>query len=432
VYPVKWVLLPLVMIGTQLAGNASAAPTSEATASSSIVIAVDTALDGTGAELHHTRIVVQNGRIARFDPTAVPVTYDLRGLTVMPGLIDVHVHIDWHFGPHGGYGESDETPSQAARAIEENARATLMGGFTTVQSVGSPADLELRQSIDRGAAPGPRILTAVTPLVGDNVHGETPDQIRQDVRDTKARGADLIKIFASKGILGDAQPTLSQAQLTAACDEARKLGLRTLVHAFHAAVRMAALAGCTEVEHGTYASVEDLTLLAQRGVYLDPQAGLVLENYIANREGFMAAGHFNAAVFPKLEAVIPEMHAQFRRALAVPGLAIVFGSDAVAGAHGRNAEELVDRVRDCGQPATAAIVSATSLAAKSLGLEHEIGTLAPGLQADIIAVQGDPLTDITAVRTVAFVMKGGVVYKNHGAEAPYASRIARAQAHGPR
>jgi imidazolonepropionase-like amidohydrolase len=376
-----------------------------------VVIAVDTALTGTGSLLRHTRIVIRQDRIVRVDPTAAPVSYDLRGLTVMPGLIDAHVHMDWHFGPHGTYGEKGETAEQAALAMAANAWATLMGGFTTVQSVGSPEDLPLREAIARAAIPGPRILTAVTPLVGADMRGKTPEQIRQFVRETRQRGADLLKIFASKGVLSDDPPTLSQAQLTAACDEARKLGLRTLVHAFRGAVRMAALAGCTEVEHGTYASEDDLRLLAQRGVYFDPQAGLVLENYIANRQRYLGSGRFTADVFPRLQAIIPELHAQFRRALAIPGLKIVFGSDAVAGAHGRNAEELIDRVRDCGQSPMAAIVSATSLAAQSMGLEHQIGALAPGLRADLIAVEGDPLTDISAVRNVVFVMKGGVVYK---------------------
>ena len=377
-----------------------------------VVIAVDTALTGTGSLLQHTRIVIQQDKIVRLDPRATPVTYDLRGLTVMPGLIDAHVHMDWHFGPHGSYGEKRETPQQAALAMAANAWATLMAGFTTVQSVGSPEDVPLREAIAHGAIPGPRILTAVTPLVGEEMRGKSPEQIRQFVRATKQRGADLLKIFASKGVLSDEPPTLSQEQLTAACDEASRLGLRTLVHAFHRAVRMAALAGCTEVEHGTYASEDDLRLLAERGVYFDPQAGLVLENYLANRQRYLSSGHFTADVFPKLQAIIPELHAQFRRALGIAGLKIVFGSDAVAGAHGHNAEELIDRVRDCGQAPMAAIVSAASLAAQSMGLEHTVGALAPGLQADLIAVDGDPLTDITAVRKVVFVMKGGVVYKN--------------------
>jgi imidazolonepropionase-like amidohydrolase len=377
-----------------------------------IVVAVSLALDGKGQILRNTRMVIRDRRIVRIDPRAEPVTYDLRGLTVLPGLIDSHVHIGWHFGPRGDYGETDETPQQAALAIAANARVTLMAGFTTVQSVGSQSDLALREAIAAHTIPGPRILTSGDPLDGSTAGGWSVAQTREFVRERKRRGADLIKILASNGMLDDHAPNLSQEQLNAACDEARRSGLRTLVHAYGAAVRMAALAGCTEVEHGTYATQDDLQLLARRGIYFDPQAGLVMENYIANMGRFPGLERSAADRVSQLQAVIPVMHQQFRRALAVKGLKIVFGSDAVAGAAGRNAEELIDRVRDGGQSAMAAIISATSLAAEAMGLGHEVGSLTPGLQADIIAVDGDPLTDITAVRNVVFVMRGGTVYKS--------------------
>jgi imidazolonepropionase-like amidohydrolase len=377
-----------------------------------VVVAISRALDGRGQVLYNTRILIKGGRIVRIDPQAAPVTYDLRGLTVLPGWIDSHVHIDWHFGPRGYYGETDETPQQAALAIAANARATLMAGFTTVQSVGSQSDVALRDAVATHTVVGPRILTAGDPLNGNAASGWSAEQIRDFIRATQRRGADLIKIFASNGILDDQAPTLSQEQLNAACDEARRLGLRSLVHAYGAAVRMAALAGCTEVEHGTYATQDDLKLLAQRGIYFDPQAGFVMEYYVANKARFPGLERLTADGSSQVQAIIPVMRQQFRRALAIQGLKIVFGSDAVAGAAGLNAEELIDRVRDGGQSAMAAIISATSLAAEAMRLEHEIGSLAPGLQADIIAVDGDPLTDITAVRKVAFAMRGGVVYKN--------------------
>ena len=206
--------------------------------------------------------------------------------------------------------------------------------------------------------------------------------------------------------------TLSAEQLNAACDEAKKQGLRTLVHAYKDAVRAATLAGCTEIEHGTLATDDDLKLMAERGVYLDPQAGLVIENYLRNKEKYLGTPGYTEEGFAAMEKILPMNHQLVQHAMKTPGLKIVFGTDAVAGAHGRNAEEFVDRVRDGGVDPMTAMVSANSLGAEALGRAAEIGSIAPGLQADIIALDGNPLKDITAVRRVVFVMKGGVVYKN--------------------
>ncbi|MBV9442328.1 MAG: amidohydrolase family protein [Acidobacteriaceae bacterium] len=377
-----------------------------------IVIAASTVLDGTGKLVHNTRIVVQDGKIVRLDPNAQPITYDLRGLTVVPGWIDCHVHLTWHFGPNGKYGDRNETPQQAELAIASNAWLTLMAGFTTVQSVGAPGDIPLRAATAAGILPGPRILTAVHPLTGKGAETGTPDQIREIIRQTKSQGADLIKIFASKSIRDGAAPTLSQEQLGAACGEANKLGLRTLVHAYKDAVRMATLAGCTQIEHGTFATPDDLKLMAERGTYFDPQAGLVIENYLLFKDRYLGSGNFTEEGFNNMHSVIDADHQVVRLAFQTKGLKVVFGTDAVAGADGRNAEEFIDRVRDCGQDPMQAMVAANSLAAESLRMQDQIGSIAPGLRADIIALSGDPLHDITAVRRVTFVMKDGVVYKN--------------------
>lgn len=377
-----------------------------------IVIAASTIIDGRGHVLHDTRIVVQNSKIVRIDPKAGPVTYDLHGLTILPGLIDCHVHITYHFGPNGRAEDKSETPEQATLAAESNAWLTLMGGFTTVQSVGSPEDKPLRDMINAGQIPGPRILTAVRPLFGRGAATGTPDQIRAFIDKDADSGADLIKIFASESIRDGGKPTLSQDQLDAACDEAKKRGLRTLVHAYRDSVRMATLAGCTEIEHGTFATDDDLRLMAQHGTYFDPQVGLVIQNYLDNEKRFLGIGNYTESGFEQMKQALPLDADLYHRALKTPSLKIVFGTDAVAGAHGRNAEELIDRVRDGGQDPMAALISASSLAAESLNLQNEIGTIAPGLQADIIALEGNPLTDISAVRRVSFVMKGGVVYKN--------------------
>ncbi len=376
-----------------------------------IVIATSRMLDGRGHLLPATRIIVRDSKIVALDPKASPIDYDLTGLTVMPGWIDSHVHITWSFGPDGRNEGPDMTTQFAAYQSAANAYATLMAGFTTVQSVGSPADLPLRQAIAQGTFPGPRILTALQPLVGEGDKTGTPDQNRDFVRKQKAAGADLIKIFASESIRKGGGMTLSQDQLNAACGEANKLGLRTLVHAYKGAVRAAALAGCTEVEHGTLGSDDDLKLLVQHGTYFDPQAGLVIENYMANKEKFIGTEGYTEEGFAAMAKAAELDHDIVRRAAKIPGLKIVFGTDALAGSHGRNAEEIIDRVRDCGIDPMSAMTSAQSLAAEAMRMGNRIGSIASGYDADIIAVDGDPLKDITAVRRVAFVMKGGVVYK---------------------
>jgi len=377
-----------------------------------IVIAASTLFDGKGHVLRNTRMVVEGSKIVAIDPKAGPVDYDLRELTVLPGWIDAHVHVTWIFGKDGKNAGQGGTTPEAIYAAASNAYVTLMAGFTTVQSIGSPADIPLRDAIARGSLPGPRIITAAEPLFGQGERTGTPDQIRVFVRKQKEAGADVIKIFAAASIRQGGNMTLSQEQLNAACDEAKKVGLRTVVHAYKDAVRAATLAGCTQIEHGTMATDDDLKLMAHKGTYLDPQAGLVIENYLDNKERYLGTPGYTEEGFAAMQRVLSLNHELVKRASKIPGLKIVFGTDAVAGAHGRNAEEFIDRVRDAGVDPMTAMVSANSLGAEAMGLTDQIGSIAPGLQADIIALDGDPLKDITAVRRVVFVMKAGVVYKN--------------------
>ena len=381
---------------------------SSATFAQNAVIKASTALDGRGHVLHNTRIVVENGKIVRLDPKAAPVTYDLTGYTVVPGWIDTHVHVEWHFGPNGKIGDKSETPQRAALEFESNAWKTLLAGFTTVQSVGSPDDKLPRDLINAGDIPGPRILTSLEPITDGKL---SPDEIRELVRKRKAEGADLIKIFVSTGLCSGGKPIMSQEQMNAACGEAKAQGLRSVVHAFGHGVGISANAGCTAVEHGLFASEADLEAMAQHGTFFDPQVGLVFQNYLDNQEHYP---NLNAACLKDLREAIPQADKFLPQAMAVKGLKIVFGTDAVAGAHGHNAEEFIYRVRDGHMPAMQALEGANSLAAESLHMQDQIGSLAPGLQADIIAVDGDPLRDITAVRRVVFVMKGGKVYRDDG------------------
>jgi len=397
-----------------------------------IVIAASIVLDGKGDVLHNTHIVVEGSKIVAIDPKVEPVDYDLRNLTVLPGWIDAHAHVTWIFGKDGKNAGQGGTTPDAIYAAASNVWLTLMAGFTTVQSIGSPADIPLRDAIAKGMLPGPRILTSAEPLVGRGAQTGTPDEIRAFIRKQKDAGADVIKIFASQSIRQGGGMTLSQEQLNAACDEAKKLGLRTLVHAYKDAVRAATLAGCTEIEHGTMATDDDLKLMATKGTYLDPQAGLVIENYLLNKEKYLGTPGYTEEGFAAMQRVLSLNHELVQRATKTPGLKVVFGTDAVAGAHGRNAEEFIDRVRDGGVDPMTAMVSANSLGAEALGMSDQIGSIAPGLQADIIALDGDPLKDITAVRRVVFVMKGGVVYKNvsrfHGASVTDGAVAPRARA----
>ncbi|HYX53919.1 MAG TPA: amidohydrolase family protein [Candidatus Limnocylindrales bacterium] len=374
-----------------------------------VTIHAQTLFDGKGRVLHDVLLVVRNGKIQSISPNSKsPATYDLQSATVMPGWIDLHDHIVWHFGPNGRIEDKSETPYQASLAAAANAYATLMAGFTTIQSVGNPEDKDLRAAIAHGGVPGPRLITSLEPIEDPKL---TPEQLRETVRKLKADGADLVKIFASKSIRQGGGQTLSEEQLQAICGEAKGLGLRTLVHAYRSAVRAAANAGCTQVEHGTYATQQDLDAMAQHGTYFDPQVGLVIHNYLDNREKFIGVGSYTEEGFAKMQEVLPVIAEMFKHALATPKLKIVFGTDAVAGAHGRNAEEFIYRVQ-AGQDPMDALVAAQSRAAESLGMQTQIGSIAPGMQADIIAIDGDPLKDITAVRRVVFVMKGGKLYKN--------------------
>src|SRR5437588_5849884 len=386
-----------------------------------IVLKASTLLDGKGKVLHNTIIVVAGGKIARVGGN-VPksaLTYDLTRLTVLPGWIDVHVHPTWHFDangrlagvPPGPTGEN-EPSQQTALAGAANSWKMLAAGFTTVQSLGSPLDKDLKDAIDRQGLPGPRILTSLEPIFGRGDATGTPDELRAIVQQHAKDGADVIKVFASGSIREGGKPTLSQEQLDAICGEAKKAGLRTVVHAYGPSVRMASQAGCTEIEHGLYATEGDLGFRAEHGTYFDPQAGLVIQNYLDNKARYLGFGNYTETAFETMRKVLPEFQQLFRQAITTRGLKVIFGTDAVAGAHGRNAEEFIYRVQTCGQEPMDAMVSANSLAAEALGLQNRTGSSAPGLDADIIGLDGDPLKDITVVRHVVFVMRGGRIFVN--------------------
>ena len=367
-------------------------------------------LDGRGGLQRDALITVVGGKIRSVGPyQSGPVTHDLSRYTVLPGLIDIHVHITGYINRLGkvGHGEDGETDDQQAAGQAGNALATLRAGFTTVASMGSEADGRLRDRIESGSIPGPRILTSLTPFSDTRF---TPKELRRMVRRRQTEGADFIKIFAASSIAVGGPPSFSPAQLAALCGEARRAGLRSVAHVqSDASIAVAATAGCDQAEHGFFASAEGLERLAQSGVDFDPQCRLVFANYLDHRERLEGIRGFDSSGFAQMERILPTLPPLIRAALATPGLNLLYGSDATAGAHGNNADDLVCRVREAGQSPMEALVTATSRNAMALGLGEVIGTIAPDFEADLIALEGNPLTEIEAVKQVRFVMKGGRV-----------------------
>jgi imidazolonepropionase-like amidohydrolase len=383
-----------------------------------IVLKASTVLDGKGKTLHNTIIVIEGSKIARIGGTAPAnaMTYDLSAFTVSPGWIDTHTHLSYHFDNKDRYAGRDEPPTQSLLHIADNLVRTIDAGFTTVQSPGAMIDKDLRDATARGILPGPRILTSLQPLTENS--GDAA-KLRELVRQRKEQGADLIKIFASKSIREGGAITMTQQQLDAACGEAKSLGLRTIVHAHSAESAQAATqAGCTSIEHGAFITDEVFDLMAKRGTYYDANIGLVLQNYLENKPKYFGIGNYNEEGFAYMEKGVTIVLDTFKKALKHKDLKIIYGTDATAGAHGQNYREYIVRVRDGGQDPMAALISVTSLSAESLNLGDQIGTIAPNMQADIVAFDGNPLTDVTAAGRAVFVMKGGKIYENvaHGAK----------------
>ena len=401
-----------IAAGIAAAGGITTAGAGQTPPGPAVTIRAARVFDGRGAVIPNGVIEVAGGRITAVGPREGAVSHDLGDATLLPGLIDVHVHIDWHFQPNGLFGrrpgQPEETRAERDAAIRENLRVTLMAGFTTIQTLGSRSDVALRDAVAAGTIEGPRILTSAGQLQARN---RTPDELREQVRAFKAAGADAIKTFASGSIRTGGEMNVTQAQLDAICDEARAQGLRSLVHAHDpASIIAAAKAGCTQVEHGAFANAAAIQAMLDAGMYYDPNIGLVLQNYVENKDRFAGYGSYDEEGFAFMERAIPTLGPIFNQALRA-GVRMPLGTDAVAGAHGQNAREAIARVQAGGQSPPDALVSATSLAAESLGLGDRIGTLAPGYEADLVAVAGDPTTAIEALRQVTFVMQRGRIVR---------------------
>jgi imidazolonepropionase-like amidohydrolase len=357
---------------------------------------------------------------------------DLGDATLLPGFIDAHVHLTGELGDNWyetTLNDLRRTVAEQAIRSTEYARRTLMAGFTTVRNVGASdyIDVGLRNAIDSGVVPGPRMLVAGYALGARGGHCDNtgfpynffghetgiaegiasgPDQFRDAVRIQLKYGADLIKVCATGGVLSlsdsvDA-PQLTQAEMDALVDEAHRLGKRTAAHAHGAAgAKVAIRAGIDSIEHGSFLDDEALAMMKERGTYFVPT--LMAAEYAGRR-----ARKFPPEIQVKAKAAADAHSAVVRKAIH-EGIRIALGTDSAVSPHGRNAEEFGMLVAH-GMTAAQALQTIPTTAAL-LGLEKTVGLLEAGKQADVVAVPGDPLADIHATEKVQFVMKGGTIYR---------------------
>jgi imidazolonepropionase-like amidohydrolase len=385
-----------------------------------------------GSEAADQTIVVTAGAISSIAATsATPKApqdreIDLRSMTVLPGLIDVHTHLtmDTNFDP---YHELSTSIAKSALIGAHNAKVTLEAGFTSVRNVGAEgyADVDLRDAIDTDLIAGPHMQVS-GPALGitgghcdDNllpfqfhaVGGGVADgvaAVQHKVRENIKYGADLIKICATGGVLskGD-DPQASQytlEELKAIVADAHRLGRRVAAHAHGAqGILWATQAGVDSIEHGSYMNEEDIAAMKSHGTYFVPTAYLV--------DWIQVNGHLPPIYYQKMLDVAAVAKSNAKKAIAAH-VKIALGTDAAVYPHGLNAHELQVYVEQFGMPPLAAIQTATLNAADLMGWSDKVGALETGKWADIIAVKGDPLRDIKLLQHVSFVMKSGVVYKH--------------------
>jgi imidazolonepropionase-like amidohydrolase len=384
-------------------------------------------------------IVIDDGKVSAIGPMQPGAGHvDLSTQSCMPGFIDMHVHM------------SNETqrqvdtlrdkvsagPADVALRSVGMAQRTLMAGFTTVRDLGGDdgVNIALKRAIDKGAIPGPRMFTAgksiattgghADPTVGMSARllhavGEpgpnegvvnSPDEGRAAVRARYKEGADLIKVTATGGVLSQARngqnPQYTEEELRAIVSTAKDYGFRVAAHAHGTeGIKRALRAGVDSIEHGTYMDDEAIALFKKHGAWYVPT--LAAGRYVAEKS--KEPEYYSALVRPKAAAIGPQIQSTFARAWKA-GVKVAFGTDAGVFPHGENAKEFALMV-EAGMPALDAIRSATLSAATLLDQSNHLGSIEPGYAADIVAVQGDPLADITLLQQIAFVMKDGVVYK---------------------
>jgi len=394
-------------------------------------------LDGTGSDLRrNVAVVIKDGRIERvaaaggFQPPPGASTIDLGDVTLVPGLIDCHVHLTMEITRSWEFESVKGTPADAALLGAVSAMKTLRAGFTTVRNLGDRGgeSVALRNAIDRGLLPGPRVLTARRMLSITGGHGDwsggfrpglsllgldppeaglcdSPDACRAAVRTQVKYGADVIKISATGGVLSSGDEIgarqFSDEELKAIVSEAHLLGRKVAAHAHGTSgIKAAVLAGVDSIEHGSILDDETIRLMKERGTVLVPtlMAGETVE-------AAARAGTLPDFAVSKALAVRPKMVSSFRRAVAA-GVRIAFGTDSSVSPHGKNAHEFELMVQG-GMTPGAALKAATSTAAALLGREAEIGTITEGKAADLVAVPGDPLRDVSVLLRPVAVFQAG-------------------------